>query len=130
MLYSQRVIDHFENPRNVGSLDENDPTVGTGQVGSAACGDVMRLQIKVENNRIVDVKFKTFGCCSAIASTSLATEWLKGKTLEEALLIKDTEIAKELELPAVKVHCSVLCEDSILAAIEDYKKKQLSKQGV
>ena len=130
MLYSQRVIDHFENPRNVGSLDENDPNVGTGQVGSAACGDVLRLQIKVENNRIIDVKFLTYGCCSAIASTSLATEWLKGKTLEEALLIKDTEIAKELELPAVKVHCSVLCEDSILAAIEDYKKKQLSKQGV
>ena len=130
MIYSQKVMNHFENPRNVGSLDENDPNVGTGQVGSAACGDVLRLQIKVENNVIVDVKFLTYGCCSAIASTSLATEWLKGKTLEEALLIKDTEIAKELDLPQVKYHCSVLCEDSILAAIEDYKKKQLSKQGV
>ena len=126
MKYSDRVIDHFENPRNVGSLDENDPTVGTGQVGSAACGDVMRIQIKVENNRIIDVKFLTYGCCSAIASTSLATEWLKGKTLEEALLIKNTEIAKELELPDTKYHCSVLCEDSIISAIEDYKKKNIS----
>ncbi len=125
MAYSQKVVDHYENPRNVGSLDKNDPAVGTGVVGAPECGDVMKLQIKCdEQGRIVDAKFKTFGCGSAIASSSLATEWIKGKTLDEALAIKNTEIVKELSLPPVKIHCSVLAEDAIRAAIEDYRQKQ------
>jgi len=125
MAYSQKVVDHYENPRNVGSLDKNDPAVGTGVVGAPECGDVMKLQIKCdEQGRIVDAKFKTFGCGSAIASSSLATEWIKGKTLDQALAIKNTEIVKELSLPPVKIHCSVLAEDAIRAAIEDYRQKQ------
>lgn len=123
MAYSSKVIDHYENPRNVGSFDKSDPSVGTGMVGAPACGDVMKLQIKVENERIVDAKFKTFGCGSAIASSSLATEWLKGKTLQEAGQIKNTDIVQELNLPPVKIHCSVLAEDAIKAALADYKKK-------
>jgi nitrogen fixation NifU-like protein len=124
--YSEKVLEHYENPRNVGSLDKKDPSVGTGMVGAPECGDVMKLQIKVDGERgiIEDAKFKTFGCGSAIASSSLATEWLKGKTLEEALEIKNTDIVNELSLPPVKIHCSVLAEDAIKAAIEDYKKKQ------
>ncbi|MBN1492113.1 MAG: Fe-S cluster assembly scaffold IscU [Phycisphaerae bacterium] len=125
MPYSEKVIDHFENPRNIGSLDRGNESVGTGIVGAPECGDVMRLQIQVdENNRIVDAKFKTFGCGSAIASSSLATEWIKGKTVDEALEIKNVEIARELALPPVKIHCSVLAEDAIRAAIADYKRKQ------
>ncbi len=125
MAYSPKVVDHYEHPRNVGSLDKNDVNVGTGIVGAPECGDVMKLQIKCDDNgRIVDAKFKTFGCGSAIASSSLATEWVKGKTVEEALQIKNTEIVKELSLPPVKIHCSVLAEDAIRAAIEDYKNKQ------
>lgn len=125
MAYSNKVIDHYENPRNVGSFDESEThSVGTGMVGAPACGDVMKLQIKVENGRIVDTKFKTYGCGSAIASSSLATEWLKGKTLEEAVTIKNSDIAEELALPPVKIHCSILAEDAIKAAIADYKKKQ------
>lgn len=124
MAYSEKVIDHYENPRNVGMLDKNDPSVGTGMVGAPACGDVMKLQIKVgENGTITDAKFKTYGCGSAIASSSLVTEWLKGKTLDEASVIKNIEIAKELELPPVKIHCSVLAEDAIKAAITDYRSK-------
>ena len=123
MAYSQKVIDHFEHPRNVGSLDKSDPNVGTGVVGAPACGDVMKLQIKIEGDKIVDAKFKTFGCGSAIASSSLATEWIKGKTIGEALEIKNTEIVKELSLPPVKIHCSVLAEDAIRAAIKDFKEK-------
>ena len=125
MSYSEKVIDHYENPRNVGSFDKNDPTVGTGLVGAPACGDVLKLQIKVnpETNVIEDAKFKTYGCGSAIASSSLVTEWLKGKTLDQAGEIKNTAIAEELALPPVKIHCSILAEDSIRAAIEDYKKK-------
>ena len=124
MAYSEKVIDHYENPRNVGTLDKNDESVGTGLVGAPACGDVMRLQIKVgESGLIEDAKFKTFGCGSAIASSSLATEMLKGKTVDEALAIKNTEIVNELSLPPVKIHCSVLAEDAIKAAITDYKKK-------
>jgi nitrogen fixation NifU-like protein len=123
-MYSEKVIDHYNNPRNVGSLDKASPDVGTGLVGAPECGDVMKLQIKVENNVIVDAKFKTFGCGSAIASSSLATEWVKGKTTDEALAIKNTEIVKELALPPVKIHCSVLAEDAIRAAIADWKKKQ------
>ena len=126
MAYSNKVIDHYEHPRNVGSLDKSDPNVGTGMVGAPECGDVMKLQIKVnlDTGVIEDAKFKTFGCGSAIASSSLATEWLKGKTVEEAMGIKNTEIVEELALPPVKVHCSVLAEDAIKAAIADYKKKK------
>ncbi|MDP3531740.1 MAG: Fe-S cluster assembly scaffold IscU [Alphaproteobacteria bacterium] len=123
MSYTERVIDHYENPRNVGSLDKNDPNVGTGLVGAPSCGDVMKLQIKVNNGVIEEAKFKTFGCGSAIASSSLATEWMKGKSLDEAQKIKNIEIAHYLSLPPVKIHCSVLAEDAIKAAIEDYKSK-------
>jgi nitrogen fixation NifU-like protein len=126
MAYSNKVIDHYENPRNVGSLPKEDPNVGTGLVGAPECGDVMKLQVKVnpQTGVIDDAKFKTFGCGSAIASSSLATEWLKGKTVDEALAIKNTDIVNELSLPPVKIHCSVLAEDAIKAAINDYKKKQ------
>ncbi|MGW8228602.1 MAG: Fe-S cluster assembly scaffold IscU [Gammaproteobacteria bacterium] len=125
MAYSDKVIDHYENPRNVGSMDKDDSHVGTGMVGAPACGDVMRLQIKVNEDGVIeDAKFKTYGCGSAIASSSLLTEWVKGKSLEEAAKIKNTEIAHELELPPVKIHCSVLAEDAIKAAINDYKEKQ------
>ena len=124
MAYSNKVIDHYSNPRNVGSLDKSKPTVGTGVVGAPECGDVMKLQIQVEGDRIVDAKFKTFGCGSAIASSSLATEWIKGRTLDEALEIKNTQIVEELSLPPVKIHCSVLAEDAIKSAIADYKHKQ------
>ncbi|MDO4640987.1 MAG: Fe-S cluster assembly scaffold IscU [Neisseria sp.] len=125
MAYSDKVIDHYENPRNVGSFDKNDESVGTGMVGAPACGDVMKLQIKVNENGIIeDAKFKTYGCGSAIASSSLITEWVKGKSLDDALAIKNSEIAEELELPPVKVHCSILAEDAIKAAIADYKKKR------
>ena len=124
MAYSTKIIDHYEHPRNVGSLDKASPRVGTGIVGAPECGDVMKLQIQVdENQNIVDAKFKTFGCGSAIASSSLATEWLKGRPLDQALDIKNTDIVKELALPPVKIHCSVLAEDAIKAAIDDYKKK-------
>jgi len=123
MAYSDKVLDHFNNPRNVGSLDKADAEVGTGVVGAPECGDVMKLQLKVRGGVIEDAKFKTFGCGSAIASSSLATEWVKGKTIEEALQIKNTEIVEELSLPPVKVHCSVLAEDAIKAAIADYKSK-------
>ena len=123
MAYSEKVIDHYENPRNVGKLDAQDSGVGTGVVGAPACGDVMRLQIKVEDGIITDAKFKTYGCGSAIASSSLVTEWVKGKTLEQAGSIKNAEIAQELALPPVKIHCSILAEDAIRAAIEDYRKK-------
>ena len=125
MAYSDKVIDHYNNPRNVGALPKEDPNVGTGLVGAPECGDVMKLQIKVneESDVIEDAKFKTFGCGSAIASSSLATEWVKGKTLAEALAIKNTDIVKELSLPPVKIHCSVLAEDAIKAAITDWKKK-------
>ena len=124
MAYSEKVIDHYENPRNVGNLDKDAKNVGTGMVGAPACGDVMRLQIQVNDNGVIeDAKFKTYGCGSAIASSSLLTEWVKGKTLEEASQIKNTEIAEELALPPVKVHCSVLAEDAIKAAIEDLKEK-------
>jgi nitrogen fixation protein NifU and related proteins len=123
MAYSDRVIDHYENPRNVGSLDKNDPTVGTGMVGAPACGDVMKLQIKVEEGIITDAKFKTYGCGSAIASSSLVTEWVKGKTLDQAAEIKNSAIAEELALPPVKIHCSILAEDAIKAAINDYQIK-------
>ncbi|MCW8900972.1 MAG: Fe-S cluster assembly scaffold IscU [Gammaproteobacteria bacterium] len=125
MAYSEKVIDHYENPRNVGSMDKDETNVGTGMVGAPACGDVMRLQIKVSADGIIeDAKFKTYGCGSAIASSSLLTEWVKGKTLDEAGQIKNTEIANELELPPVKIHCSVLAEDAIKAAIDDYKSKK------
>ncbi len=125
MSYSDKVLDHYENPRNVGSFDKTDSSVGTGMVGAPACGDVMRLQIKVSGDGVIeDAKFKTYGCGSAIASSSLVTEWLKGKTLNEALEIKNTAIAEELALPPVKVHCSVLAEDAIKAAITDYRTKQ------
>ena len=128
MAYSEKVIDHYENPRNVGTLDKGDDNVGTGLVGAPACGDVMRLQIKVgDDGRIADAKFKTFGCGSAIASSSLATEWLKGKTVEEAQTIKNTQIVEELNLPPVKIHCSVLAEDAIKSAIEDFRKKQAAR---
>ncbi len=125
MAYSSKVVDHYENPRNVGSMDKNDPSVGTGMVGAPECGDVMKLQIKVNpaTQIIEDAKFKTFGCGSAIASSSLATEWLKGKTVDQAMDIKNTDIVTELALPPVKIHCSVLAEDAIKAAIGDYKKK-------
>ena len=125
MAYSEKVIEHYENPRNVGSLDQEDEAVGTGLVGAPACGDVMRLQIRVNDAGVIeDAKFKTFGCGSAIASSSLATEWIKGKTLDEALEIKNTQIVEELSLPPVKIHCSVLAEDAIKSAIQDYKQKQ------
>lgn len=124
MAYSEKVIDHYENPRNVGSLDKEDPNVGTGMVGAPACGDVMKLQIKVDQKGIIkEAKFKTYGCGSAIASSSLITEWVKGKSVEEAAKIRNTEIASELSLPPVKIHCSILAEDAIKAAVEDYKKK-------
>ena len=128
MAYSEKVIDHYNDPRNVGSFTKSDDQVGTGLVGAPECGDVMKLQIKVENEKIVDEKFKTFGCGSAIASSSLATEWVKGKTLDEALAIQNTEIVKELSLPPVKIHCSVLAEDAIKAAIQDYRKRQDASQ--
>ncbi|MNC20927.1 FeS assembly scaffold apoprotein IscU [Pseudomonas linyingensis] len=125
MAYSDKVIDHYENPRNVGKLDAEDPDVGTGMVGAPACGDVMRLQIKVNDAGVIeDAKFKTYGCGSAIASSSLATEWMKGKTLDEAETIKNTQLAEELALPPVKIHCSVLAEDAIKAAVRDYKQKK------
>ncbi|HNZ56502.1 MAG TPA: Fe-S cluster assembly scaffold IscU [Methylophilaceae bacterium] len=125
MAYSDKVLDHYENPRNVGSLDKNDPQVGTGMVGAPACGDVMKLMIKVNDDGIIeDAKFKTYGCGSAIASSSLVTEWLKGRTIDEAYAIKNSEIAEELALPPVKIHCSVLAEDAIKAAVADIKAKQ------
>jgi len=125
MAYSNQVIDHYENPRNVGKMDDSDSHVGTGMVGAPACGDVMRLQIKVSDDGIIeDAKFKTYGCGSAIASSSLVTEWVKGMTLEQAAGLKNTQIADQLALPPVKIHCSVLAEDAIKAAIDDYKKKQ------
>jgi nitrogen fixation NifU-like protein len=126
MAYSEKVIDHYENPRNVGKLDKNDTTVGTGMVGAPACGDVMQLQIKVNEAGVIeDARFKTYGCGSAIASSSLVTEWVKGKTLDQAATIKNTQIAEELALPPVKIHCSVLAEDAIKAAVEDYRKKHV-----
>ncbi len=125
MAYSDKVIDHYENPRNVGTFDKDDSDVGTGMVGAPACGDVMRLQIKVNEAGIIeDAKFKTYGCGSAIASSSLITEWVKGKSLDDALAIKNSEIAEELELPPVKIHCSILAEDAVKAAVADYKKKK------
>jgi len=125
MAYSDKVIDHYENPRNVGTFDKDDSDVGTGMVGAPACGDVMRLQIKVNDQGIIeDAKFKTYGCGSAIASSSLITEWVKGKSLDDALAIKNSEIAEELELPPVKIHCSILAEDAVKAAVADYRKKQ------
>ncbi len=126
MAYTQKVVDHYEKPRNVGSLDKNSKVVGTGLVGAPECGDVMKLQVEIDEQtgRIKDAKFKTFGCGSAIASSSLATEWIKGKTIEEALSIKNTDIVKELSLPPIKIHCSVLAEDAIKAAISDYLSKQ------
>lgn len=126
MSYSEQVVDHYENPRNVGKLDKTDPTVGTGLVGAPACGDVLQLQIKVENNVITDAKFKTYGCGSAIASSSLVTEWLQGRTLEQAAEVRNTDIAQELALPPVKIHCSILAEDAIKAALADYKGKHVS----
>ena len=130
MAYSDKVIDHYNNPRNVGSFPKDDKSVGTGIVGAPECGDVMKLQIKVENGVIVDAEFKTFGCGSAIASSSLATEWMKGKTLDEAMKIKNTDIVNELHLPPVKIHCSVLAEDSIKAALADYQRKQGEQKNV
>ena len=127
MAYSKKVIEHYERPRNIGSLDSRSKSVGTGLVGAPECGDVMKLQIQVDDdNKIVDAKFKTFGCGSAIASSSLATEWIKNKTIDEASMIQNTEIVKELSLPPVKIHCSVLAEDAIKSAIKDYKSKQIS----
>ena len=131
MAYSEKVLDHYENPRNVGSFDKDDKQVGTGMVGAPACGDVMKLQIKVNESGIIeDARFKTYGCGSAIASSSLLTEWVKGKTLDEARKIKNTDIAEELALPPVKVHCSVLAEDAIKAAIENYHMKSVADQAV
>ena len=132
MAYSDKVVDHYEHPRNVGSLPKDDPNVGTGLVGAPECGDVMRLQMKInpETQIIEEAKFKTFGCGSAIASSSLATEWVKGKTVAEALAISNTDIVRELSLPPVKIHCSVLAEDAIKAAIADYKKKQTAEKAV
>lgn len=130
MAYSDKVLDHYENPRNVGSLDKNDPNVGTGMVGAPACGDVMKLMIKVNDAGLIeDAKFKTYGCGSAIASSSLVTEWLKGKTIEEAYAIKNSAIAEELALPPVKIHCSVLAEDAIKAAVADIKAKKAGKEA-
>jgi nitrogen fixation NifU-like protein len=132
MAYSDKVLDHYNHPRNVGSMDKSSPNVGTGMVGAPECGDVMKLQVQVDEATgiIADAKFKTFGCGSAIASSSLATEWLKGKTIDEALAIKNTDIVNELSLPPVKIHCSVLAEDAIKAAIGDYKKKQVERKTV
>ena len=131
MSYSKKVLDHYENPRNVGTFEKGDTTVGTGMVGAPACGDVMKLQIKVNNDGVIeDAKFKTYGCGSAIASSSLLTEWVKGKSLTEASLIKNSDIAEELALPPVKIHCSVLAEDAITAAIEDYKKKAINRGNI
>jgi nitrogen fixation NifU-like protein len=125
MAYSEKVVDHFQNPKNIGSLDKNDPSVGSALVGAPECGDVMKLQIKVDDNdQIIDAKFKTFGCGSAIASSSLATEWVKGKSIDEAFAVTNTEIVEELSLPPVKIHCSVLAEDAIKGAIADYKNKR------
>ena len=130
MAYSEKVLEHYENPRNVGKLDDNADNVGTGMVGAPACGDVMRLQIQVDDKGVIeDAKFKTYGCGSAIASSSLLTEWVKGKTLDEAREIKNSAIAEELELPPVKIHCSVLAEDAIKAAVEDYQNKQGGEKG-
>jgi nitrogen fixation NifU-like protein len=131
MAYSNKVIDHYENPRNVGTLDKDDPSVGTGLVGAPACGDVMRLQLKInpETEVIEDAKFKTFGCGSAIASSSLVTEWVKGKTVSEAMELKNTQIVEELNLPPVKIHCSVLAEDAIKAALQDYKEKWVGTEA-
>lgn len=127
MAYSEKVLDHYENPRNVGSFEKGDDQVGTGMVGAPACGDVMKLQIRVNENGIIeDARFKTYGCGSAIASSSLVTEWVKGKTLDEAMTIRNTQIAKELALPPVKIHCSILAEDAIKAAVKDYKDKHSS----
>ena len=131
MAYGDKVLEHYENPRNVGSMDKNDPSVGTGLVGAPACGDVMRLQVKIsDDGKIEDAKFKTFGCGSAIASSSLATEWLKGKTVDEAETIKNSMIAEELNLPPVKIHCSVLAEDAIKSAIADFRAKQAAKKAL
>ncbi len=129
MAYSDKVLDHYDNPRNVGSLDKTSSEVGTGIVGAPECGDVMKLQIQVEGDTIVDAKFKTFGCGSAIASSSLATEWIKGKKVDEAMAISNTEIVEELSLPPVKIHCSVLAEDAIKAAVADFKQKQAGQEG-
>jgi len=129
MAYSEKVIDHYENPRNVGSLDKNDPSVGTGMVGAPACGDVMKLQIRVNDQGVIeDARFKTYGCGSAIASSSLVTEWVKGKSLDQAMEIRNTQIAEELALPPVKIHCSILAEDAIKAAVEDYRRKHVSSE--
>ena len=131
MSYSDKVVDHYENPRNVGTLDRNDQHVGTGLVGAPACGDVMRLQIRVNDEGVIeDAKFKTFGCGSAIASSSLATEWIKGRTLEQAAQLRNSEIAEELNLPPVKIHCSVLAEDAVKSAIEDYRRKRAARQAL
>jgi nitrogen fixation NifU-like protein len=131
MAYSEKLLDHYENPRNVGSMDKDDPSVGTGLVGAPACGDVMRLQIKVSPEGVIeDARFKTFGCGSAIASSSLATEWIKGKNIDEAATIKNSQIAEELSLPPVKIHCSVLAEDAIKSAIEDYKAKRAARTAL
>jgi nitrogen fixation NifU-like protein len=130
MAYSDKVLDHYNNPRNVGALDKSSNKVGTGVVGAPECGDVMKLQIEVDGDRIVDAKFKTFGCGSAIASSSLATEWVKGKTLDEALSIQNTQIVQELSLPPVKIHCSVLAEDAIKAAVADFKAKRAAEAAV
>src|SRR5919206_2572955 len=128
MAYSNKVIDHYENPKNVGTLDKEDPNVGTGLVGAPACGDVMRLQLKISDDGVIqDAKFKTFGCGSAIASSSLVTEWVKGKTVDEAMALKNTQIVEELNLPPVKIHCSVLAEDAIKAAVADWRKKKEAK---
>ena len=130
MAYSEKVIEHYENPRNVGSMDKEDPNVGTGLVGAPACGDVMRLQLKISDDGMIqDAKFKTFGCGSAIASSSLVTEWVKGKSVDDAVQITNKEIAKELSLPPVKIHCSVLAEDAIKAAIKDFQEKRAKRQG-
>jgi nitrogen fixation NifU-like protein len=131
MAYSEKVVDHYENPRNVGTLDKDDPNVGTGLVGAPACGDVMRLQLRVnpETEVIEEAKFKTFGCGSAIASSSLVTEWVKGKTVDEAMRLKNTQIVEELNLPPVKIHCSVLAEDAIKSAIADFRRKQAERRG-
>jgi len=132
MAYSEKVLDHYENPRNVGALDKADPSVGTGMVGAPACGDVMKLQIRVNDAGVIeDAKFKTYGCGSAIASSSLVTEWVKGKTLDQAMAIRNTQIAEELALPPVKIHCSILAEDAIKAAVDDYRQKHgLDQPGV
>jgi nitrogen fixation protein NifU and related proteins len=131
MAYSEKLLEHYENPRNVGTLDKDDPSVGTGLVGAPACGDVMRLQIKVSADGVIeDARFKTFGCGSAIASSSLATEWIKGKSIDEAATIKNSQIAEELSLPPVKIHCSVLAEDAIKSAIEDYKAKRAARAAL